>query len=108
MTSNKDNVNERRNIDNNIMSDISTKCMSNVFKDRDGTYSVRKFGGYSAIILIIYLVISYTIAHGFKEEIPTAYVTVIGVIIAFYFAKDSIRNIGIKSAGRSDASGLNE
>lgn len=73
--------------------------MPNVLKDRDGTYSVRKFGGYSAIILMIYLVVSYTIAHGFKEEIPNSYIVIIGVIIAFYFAKDSIRNIGSKSSG---------
>ena len=108
MTSIENNVNVGDSIDNNIVPDFNSDCMPNVLKDRDGTYSVRKFGGYSAIVLTIYLIVSYTVAHGFKEEIPVSYVAIIGGIITFYFAKDSLRNIGNKPAGSDVNSGQTE
>lgn len=78
--------------------------MINAFKDRDGTYSVRKFGGYSAIILLAFLIISYSIANDFKEAVPTAYLVSIDVIIAFYFVKDTLRNARFNSQGNSSGS----
>jgi hypothetical protein len=71
--------------------------MSSLFKDSDGTYSVRKFGGYSAIILLIYLIVSYTIANDFKE-VPAGYLISINVIIAFYFVKDTLRQARINKS----------
>jgi hypothetical protein len=66
-----------------------------ILKDSTGTYSIRKFGGYAAIILLVYLVISFTIATDFKIEIPTAYWGAIYLIIVFYFFKDTIRKARI-------------
>ena len=77
--------------------------MVDFLKDRDGTYSVRKFGGYSAIVLVIYLVVSYTIAHDFKEEVPNSYMVVIGGIISFYFVKTGLRNLGAKPSDPGSA-----
>lgn len=62
-------------------------------KTRDGNYSVRIFGGYMALVIIAYLNISYTIATGFKEAVPTAYLISIDGIIAFYFFKQAIQNL---------------
>jgi len=73
-----------------------------IFKDRTGVYSVRKFGGYTALIILAYLIISYTIANDFKE-VPMSYLISIDMIIAFYFAKDALRNVKIGTNAGTDA-----
>jgi hypothetical protein len=69
----------------------------NVLKDSDGSYSVRKFGGYLALGLTAYLIISFTIATKFKEEIPSAYWGAIYLIIAFYFLKNTLSNLRLNN-----------
>ena len=72
-------------------------------KERTGVYSVRKFGGYMALVILAYLIISFTIANDFKE-VPVSYLVSIDVIILFYFAKDAIRNIKFGSSGNENNS----
>jgi hypothetical protein len=62
-------------------------------KDPDGTYSVRKFGGYLSLALLAYLIISFTIANKFKVEVPSAYWGGVYLIIAFYFVKSALSNL---------------
>lgn len=62
-------------------------------KEDDGSYSVRKFGGYMALIIIAYLNVSFTISNHFKIEVPSAYLFSIDGIIAFYFLKNTLSNL---------------
>jgi len=70
-------------------------------KDPDGTYSVRKFGGYLSLGLLAYLIISFTIANDFKVEVPAAYWGGVYLIIAFYFLKHTFSNLRIGGTNNS-------
>jgi hypothetical protein len=67
------------------------------FKDPDGSYSVRKFGGYLALILLAFLIITFAWANSFKEKVPTEYLLSIDTIIAFYFIKSTLSNLRLNS-----------
>jgi hypothetical protein len=67
------------------------------FKDIDGTYSVRKFGGYTALVLLAYLIISFSASNGFKIKIPTEYLVSLDAIITFYFIKNTLYNLRVNS-----------
>lgn len=69
-------------------------------------YSVRKVGGYIAILLLCYLIVSYTIANDFKE-VPSSYLISVDVIIAFYFMKNSLRDIKFTSKNSSNINATN-
>lgn len=79
----------------------NTKFMD-VFKGESGYVSIRKIGGFLALALVAYLIVSFTIATDFKVEIPAAYWGAIYIIIVFYFFKDTIRKARINSDDTSD------
>jgi hypothetical protein len=69
----------------------------NVLKDVDGTYSIRRIGGFLALFLLGYLVVSFTISTKWKVEIPSAYWGAIYLIIVFYFLKDTLSNLRLNT-----------
>lgn len=69
--------------------------------------SMRTIGAFMAYILFAFCVISYEVANDFKE-LPNSYLVIIGMIIGFYFAKDTIRNIKIGSKDNATASAIDD
>jgi purine-cytosine permease-like protein len=59
-------------------------------------YSMRKIA--TVVILLVFLVacLGYLIQHKFAE-LPNSYIIIIGTVFGFYFAKDVIRNVKIKT-----------
>ena len=87
---------------------VKNDAFMKAFQEDDGSYSVRKFGGYMSLIILAYLIISYTIANDFKE-VPTAYLVSIDTIVVFYFFKKAIGDVKIGSkSSTTDAPGNNE
>lgn len=69
-----------------------------IFTDKDGTFSWRKAGTALIFFLFAYCVAGYCITHNF-DEIPGTYQGIIAMVFVFYFAKESLRKMTLKSAG---------
>lgn len=79
-----------------VISTIGKFEIMNALKDADGSYSVRKFGGYLSLIVLAYLIVSFTITNPGKE-VPTAYLVSIDVIIGFYFVKRGLESVTLSN-----------
>ena len=71
-----------------------------IFKEADGVYSWRKI--LTAIVALIFATacIGYLITHNF-DELPVSYWGTIAGVFAFYFMKETLRNVkfGVNKSG---------
>jgi len=66
------------------------KFLKLVFFNKEGEFSWRKAMTASVTFAFVFSVIAFLFG---KPELPTAYTTVIGLVFAFYFTKDTFKSI---------------
>lgn len=79
------------------------KGIYNIFTESGGVFSWRKAGTAIVFIVFAYAVIGFCHKHNF-DELPGSYLGIIAGVFGFYFFKDVINNITVKTVSNETIS----
>jgi hypothetical protein len=60
---------------------------------------IRQILALTCGFIFMVITLGYAFSHGFKEEIPMSYSSIIAGVFLFYFLKEPIQNMKLKIGG---------